>query len=219
MVCISCSLPISQAHQSLKMAAEAAFLANYRARVAIRADTVESRKNLPMQILVLGMCSTGTSSMMIALEKLGYQPFHMAAIFLSAQRHARMHEWQDAIDQTFFRHKPYRRADFDRLLVGYDATTDVPCAIFADQLIAAYPDAKIVLTVRDVENWAKSMRRTIFEIIRWRSFKILRYLDSEFTGPWYTLIHSIFAVHSQGPGKAKYDSHFDEEQYFNEGCR
>lgn len=44
------------------------------------------------------------------------------------------------------------------------AVTDDPCASFAKELIEAYPDAKVVLTVRDSpEAWCKSVERTIWK--------------------------------------------------------
>lgn len=33
--------------------------------------------------------------------------------------------------------------EFDRLLAGYTAVTDIPWIIFAEELLAAYPDAKV----------------------------------------------------------------------------
>lgn len=33
------------------------------------------------------------------------------------------------------------------------AITDMPAAYFAEELISAYPDAKIILTVRNVDGW------------------------------------------------------------------
>lgn len=37
------------------------------------------------------------------------------------------------------------------------AVTDIPAVLFADELVDAYKDAKVVLTERDVEGWIKSV--------------------------------------------------------------
>lgn len=37
------------------------------------------------------------------------------------------------------------------------AVTDAPTALFPEELIEAYPDAKVVLNVRDAEKWTKSV--------------------------------------------------------------
>jgi hypothetical protein len=41
------------------------------------------------------------------------------------------------------------------------AVTDVPHILFAEDLIAAYPEAKVILTTRDPEEWWKSYSSTI----------------------------------------------------------
>src|ERR1700761_1437417 len=41
------------------------------------------------------------------------------------------------------------------------AVTDVPHILFAEDLIAAYPDAKVILTTRDPEEWWKSYSSTV----------------------------------------------------------
>jgi len=40
--------------------------------------------------------------------------------------------------------------------------------MFVDELLAAYPSAKVILTTRDIDSWEKSMRATFFKITNWR---------------------------------------------------
>jgi len=40
--------------------------------------------------------------------------------------------------------------------------SDIPAAIFYQELMDAYPDAKIILTTRDEEKWVQSMNKTIW---------------------------------------------------------
>ena len=49
--------------------------------------------------------------------------------------------------------------------------------MFADELLAAYPDAKVILTERDVKSWTVSMEKTFFEIFSWKSFYYIAPLD------------------------------------------
>jgi hypothetical protein len=42
--------------------------------------------------------------------------------------------------------------------------SDIPVALFSDELIAAYPDAKIILTTRDEDKWFESMKATIWHL-------------------------------------------------------
>ncbi|KAA6415659.1 MAG: hypothetical protein FRX48_00376 [Lasallia pustulata] len=60
----------------------------------------------------------------------------------------------------------FGRKEFDVLLGDYasihqpsiKAVTDVPRALFVDELTKAYPDAKVILTNRDVDKWMGSMQ-------------------------------------------------------------
>lgn len=47
-------------------------------------------------------------------------------------------------------------ADFDALLGHSVAVTDAAASCFAAELIAAYPDAKVILNTRDLEKWHAS---------------------------------------------------------------
>ncbi|KAJ2973849.1 hypothetical protein NQ176_g6375 [Zarea fungicola] len=50
---------------------------------------------------------------------------------------------------------PWTRADWDRLIGTYHCTTDVG-SMFSEQLITAYPEAKVILVERPVDEWARS---------------------------------------------------------------
>ena len=53
----------------------------------------------------------------------------------------------------------------------------MPCILFVDELLAAYPSAKVILTERDVDSWVVSMNKTVFEILSWRSFHYIAPLE------------------------------------------
>lgn len=57
--------------------------------------------------------------------------------------------------------KRYGREEYDHLLARFGATTDQPAAILCEDLMGAYPDAKVVLVERDVEKWYKSFNDTV----------------------------------------------------------
>jgi hypothetical protein len=54
--------------------------------------------------------------------------------------------------------------DWDSLLKGYEATVDWPACNFYEEFLHRYPDAKVILTVRDPERWYESARQTIYYI-------------------------------------------------------
>lgn len=49
--------------------------------------------------------------------------------------------------------KPFGRAEFDQLLGHCQVVSDFPAIAFAPELIAAYPEAKVILTQRDFDSW------------------------------------------------------------------
>lgn len=46
-----------------------------------------------------------------------------------------------------------------QLTFSGQAVTDFSCVLFSDELVAAHPNAKMVLTNRDVEQWLASMEQ------------------------------------------------------------
>jgi hypothetical protein len=107
---------------------------------------------MPIQVIGAGLGRTGTLSLKAALEELGFvKCYHMVEVF------ARMDDariWDAAV-----RGGP---VDWDRLFAGYRATVDLPSCLFYRELLEKYPEAKVILTVRDPERWYDSARQTIY---------------------------------------------------------
>ena len=49
--------------------------------------------------------------------------------------------------------------------------------MFVDELLAAYPNAKVILTQRDVESWLISMDKGVFKFMSWKSFDYIAPFD------------------------------------------
>ena len=144
-------------------------------------STLGNARTVPMQVLSLGMSRTGTVSMQDALELLGCKPTYHGYTTLHNPDH--LPEWTAAFEAKYHGNgKPFTRQDWDRLLGNYGAVADVPCICFAEELINAYPDAKVVLVERDIDTWYSSFQENItgpyFPIV-----PILQYLDPQLTGP------------------------------------
>lgn len=71
----------------------------------------------------------------------------------------------------------YGRADFDKLLHSFDAVTDMPMVLFVDEFLTAYPEAKVVLTLRIFDSWAASLNRTLFPLFASKAWDILYPFD------------------------------------------
>ncbi|HEY3506787.1 MAG TPA: sulfotransferase [Actinocatenispora sp.] len=104
-----------------------------------------------MKVIGAGFGRTGTASLKAALERLGVGPcFHMSEVF----------EHPDRI--AYFRAAARGEAvDWDAAFAGYASTVDWPGAAFWRELAKAYPDAKVLLSVRDPARWHASVRDTI----------------------------------------------------------
>ena len=65
--------------------------------------------------------------------------------------------WVEAFKGKFEGGEPFGTKDWDQLLGHCEVLNDTPCNVFVAELMEAYPDAKIILTVRDsVEQWHQS---------------------------------------------------------------
>ncbi|KAL5355485.1 P-loop containing nucleoside triphosphate hydrolase protein [Aspergillus floccosus] len=129
-------------------------------RVQSQIDRRTCRRVKPMKVLVLGLCRTGTLSTWLALQELGYDTYHMTSIMQNPQDAVM---WKEAFQGKYYGGKKFTREDWDQLLGHVEAITDFPGAVFVEELTEAYPDAKVVLTLRDVDDWIGSMRKTIMK--------------------------------------------------------
>ncbi|KAJ7159252.1 P-loop containing nucleoside triphosphate hydrolase protein [Mycena crocata] len=156
-------------------------------------DRHGAKRTVPMKVLVLGFPRTGTSSMLAALELLGYiNVHHMTCVFANPPE-ADM--WTEAINAKFFGNgKPYGRAEWDQLLGHCEAVTDAPSVVFAEELVAAYPDAKVILTNRSPDKWWLSFDGSLGKIFRNPLFGIAAALDPDALGRVVNLCRLVLVV-------------------------
>ncbi|EWG54117.1 hypothetical protein FVEG_12409 [Fusarium verticillioides 7600] len=119
-----------------------------------------------MQVLVLGLPRTGTQSLADGLAILGISPiYHMREV--GKNNHADL--WTALMYQKFDKDgSSQRQGDLVTILSNYKCVADYPAAIFVDELLAAYPEAAVILTVRSEDSWAKSMKQTIVHYLNHR---------------------------------------------------
>jgi hypothetical protein len=79
--------------------------------------------------------------------------------------------WTSLLKRKYTSKDPLTRSDFDTILKGYTSVADFPASLFAKELISAYPEAKVVLTVRDSPDaWYKSFSNTVWHFQRQKFF-------------------------------------------------
>ena len=160
--------------------------ASYRAKYPVlfapdqHIDRHKCTRQRPMQVLALGYARTGTASMRQALDTLGIPTYHFYRLFTSV-RDSDM--WLEAYDSKFFSgSKPLDRSFWDGLLGHVGAVTDHPCIGFAEELIAAYPEAKVILWERDEDAWFKSIDESLIKPYKSRLGIVLSWLDFDWLG-------------------------------------
>ena len=103
-----------------------------------------------MRLIGAGLPRTATLSQKVALELLGVGPcYHMVDVLGDLPR---ARDWAAVVDGD---------ARWDAIFAGYQSTVDWPGSYFYRELREAYPDAKLILSVRPADAWAKSMTETI----------------------------------------------------------
>ena len=89
--------------------------------------------------------------------------------------------WGEALDSKFScKGKILGREVWDQLLGDYSAASDVPAMCFAEDLIAAYPEARVILVERDIDTWYKSFNDTV---IRFMYFGYVKWMVILFDPP------------------------------------
>lgn len=135
---------------------------------------------MTLRVVGAGLPRTGTASLTMALEQLlGGRTYHMRVI--PGHPFDLGHGWQQAL--------AHDTADWEELFVGFGAAVDWPASLFWRELSAYYPDALVLLSMRDsAETWYQSVNATILPVARmalapdWGGGRGLPDLFARFTG-------------------------------------
>lgn len=104
-----------------------------------------------IKVIGAGLPRTGTLTQKLALEQLGYGPcYHWVNIIADLDQ---VPLWDRAMDGD---------AQWHELLRGAGSTVDWPGGYFYRSLMESFPDARVLLSVRDPESWERSFRETIW---------------------------------------------------------
>lgn len=111
-------------------------------------------KDTNLQLIGAGFGRAGTMSLRRALETLGYKPCYHMQVTLTHYFHLRF----------WIRAKTGKPVDYHKFFRKYRATVDWPACEFYPELMEAFPEAKVLLNVRDPEEWYESMFNSIWAI-------------------------------------------------------
>ena len=101
-----------------------------------------------IEVIGAGLGRTGTLSLKLALEQLGFGPcYHMFEVYEHPE------------------HAVAWLAGDLGVLDGYRATVDWPGCTFWPELLAVAPEAKVVLSVRPADEWYASFATTVLRVL------------------------------------------------------
>lgn len=107
-----------------------------------------------LKVIGAGFGRTGTLSLKIALEQLGFAKCHHMQEVFPIRRQVMF--WHD-VSQG-------KHVDWEEVFEGFEACVDWPSCTFFAELHKRYPESKVILTIRDPERWYRSTRETIFSL-------------------------------------------------------
>jgi len=126
-----------------------------------------------VKVIGAGFGRTGTLSLKVALEELGFGPcYHMTEVFAHPEHTS---FWLSA-----WRGEP---VDWEGVLGGYEAAVDWPACTFYEELMERHPEAKVLLSVRDPERWYDSTRSSIYELSKFMA-----------RSPVFRVIFTVFSL-------------------------
>nr|XP_039274163.1 uncharacterized protein LOC120348108 isoform X2 [Styela clava] len=137
-----------------------------------------------MKVIVAGLPKTGTKSMSAALKKLGYNVYDFLENLYYLEN-----EWE-----KIFKNK-YDKGLFQKMYDNVDAVADLPACHFWEEIHRDFPDAKIILTVRDSEDvWLKSLMHHIEKLdnhVLARIIQVFEIMQGRMAGLMLTLSYKV----------------------------
>jgi Sulfotransferase domain len=143
-----------------------------------------------MKLIGAGMPRTGTLTQKVALEMLGLGPcYHMVDVLADLDQ-AKL--WQRALDGE---------APWAQIFDGFNSTVDWPGGYFYRELMDVYPEAKVLLSVREPQAWERSMRETVWAVRHGESLvRLLSSAQARVNPQWRGFLEMIDRLVWEGEG-------------------
>lgn len=154
-----------------------------------------------LKLIGAGLPRTATLTQKTALEMLGVGPcYHMVNVLADLDQ---VGLWMRALDGG---------APWDEVFDGFQSTVDWPGGYFYRELMEVYPDAVVLLSVRDPQAWARSAHATVWSVRYGES--LMRLLSSawgEVDPQWKGFLEMVDGLLWKGKGTLA-DAHESESQ-------
>jgi hypothetical protein len=129
--------------------------------------------DMTLRVIGAGLGRTGTHSTQLALNQLGFPCYHMVEVILNKDNKTHLDFWRKVANSP-----RGSEQDWNQVFAKYTATVDFPgCSVWRE-LMAAYPDAKVLLTLhpKGPDAWFESVIGTIYFSESMWQFKVLELL-------------------------------------------
>jgi Sulfotransferase domain len=153
---------------------------------------------MSLEIVGAAFPRTGTVSLKLALEQLGFGPCHHMAEMIAHPEMGTL--WIAAAEG---------RPDWDAIFASYKSCADAPSCFYWREILQKYPEAKVILTARDPEKWFESTQATVFSP-EWIAATLKMPLGEFFQKAVYD--HYDGRIHDHDFMVAKYKGYCDEVQ-------
>ena len=157
---------------------------------------------MALQVIGAGFGRTGTKSLQLALEQLGFgKCYHMEALLRNPSD---VKHWDNAYKET--------ETDWDSLFEHYKSGVDFPVSMYYKELADHFPESKVILTVRDPERWYKSARDTIFSFDPGPKLKLKMLLSMPFSSTARNLF-KVIMLNEKSIWKKYFEGKFKDKNY------
>ncbi|MCB9432212.1 MAG: sulfotransferase family protein [Ardenticatenaceae bacterium] len=134
-----------------------------------------------MKVIGSGFGRTGTMSMKAALEQLGFGPcYHMDEVALNKER-----------TEAWYHISQGKPANWQKIFQNYESAVDFPASVLYKEILAAFPEAKVVHTVREPEKWYASTMDTIYLTVGSNVFPKWVQRMVKMFGQWVTMSDTL----------------------------
>ncbi|HEX4506377.1 MAG TPA: sulfotransferase [Alphaproteobacteria bacterium] len=126
---------------------------------------------MPLQIIGAGFGRTGTTSLYMALGQLGFPCYHMFELVQNKANRPHLDFWRKVADAP-----AGTQHDWETVFANYTAAVDNPACCVWQELLAANPEAKVILSLhpKGPDAWYQSTIETIYAPERMWQFKVLK---------------------------------------------
>ena len=157
---------------------------------------------MALKVIGAGGPRTGTTSLKVALEILGFgKCYHMEWLFNNPDE---TRYWVELFETG--------TTDFEAMFDGFQSTVDFPGHLNYKILMEQYPEAKVILTDRDPDLWYESSIQTVHAVTPKTFMEKLGIIGKFLTSRRFRQLSKAFRLVEKYVWKGFYNNQFDHKE-------